>query len=510
MPVPRPLPLSAALATVFAAAIALPAHGQSLIELYDSARGYDATYQGARAQYDASLARAAQAKAGILPSVGLSANASATHQDLSTDSLSATRGFPNQSAGINATQPLYRPANWAVYEQSKRQVDIAQATLTIAEQDLVVRVSQAYFDVLSAQDSLALVRAQKIAVAEQLASAKRNFEVGTSTITDSREAQARYDLVVAQEITAENDLQVRKIALDQLVGRPGANPTPLAAPVVLPTVPADMNTWVQQAEDVHPAITQAKLGLEVAKLEVDKAQAGHKPTLDAQLGYNATNNPQGTSTSTSTGRVNVRAASIGVVFNLPLFAGFATENRVKETLALEEQQRQILESTRRSVSQATRTAYLGLISGAGQVKALEAAEASSQSALDANRLGYQVGVRINIDVLNSQSQLFQTKRDLAVARYNVLVGNLKLRQANGTLTADDLTNVNDTLATNGRASVDSAASPNQPSAATQSPVPVPANPVFVVPPVTTPPFNPQPPTMPVPPPPPVIVVPPSR
>ncbi|MDM0104237.1 TolC family outer membrane protein [Variovorax sp. J22R24] len=511
MPVPRPLPLSAALATVFAAAIALPAHGQSLIELYDSARSYDATYQGARAQYDASLARAAQAKAGILPSVGLSANASATQQELSTDNLTVNRGFPNQSAGINATQPLYRPANWAVYEQSKRQVNIAQATLTIAEQDLVVRVSQAYFDVLSAQDSLALVRAQKIAVAEQLASAKRNFEVGTSTITDSREAQARYDLVVAQEITAENDLQVKKIALDQLVGRPGTNPTPLAAPVVLPpVVPADMNAWVTQAEAVHPAIQQAELGLEVAKLEVDKAQAGHKPTLDAQLGYNATNNPQGTSTSTSTGRVRVNAASIGVVFNLPLFAGFATENRVKETLALEEQQRQILESTRRSVSQATRAAYLGLISGAGQVKALEAAEASSQSALDANRLGYQVGVRINIDVLNSQSQLFQTKRDLAVARYNVLVGNLKLRQANGTLTSDDLTTINNTLATNGRASVASEASPYQPSAATQSPVPVPQNTIPVVPPVVTPPFNPQPPTMPVPPPPPVIVVPPSR
>jgi len=513
MPVPRPLPLSAALATVFAAAIALPAHGQSLIELYDAARGYDATYQGARAQYDANLARAAQAKAGILPAVGLSANATATHQELSTDTLSLTRGIPTQAAGINATQPLYRPANWAVWEQSKRQLGIAEDTLKIAEQDLVVRVSQAYFDVLSSQDSLALVRAQKIGVAEQLASAKRNFEVGTSTITDTREAQARYDLVLAQEIAAENDLQVKKIVLDQLVGRTGTQPIPLAAPVALPAVqPADINAWVTQADDTHPAIDQARLGLEVARLEVEKAQAGHKPTLDAQLGYNVTNNPNGSTTSTTTGKVRVNAASIALVFNMPLFAGFSTENRIKETLALEESSRQTLESTRRSVSQATRSAYLGLISGAGQVKALEAAEASSQSALDANRLGYQVGVRINIDVLNSQAQLFQTKRDLAVARYNVLVGNLKLRQANGTLSADDLQAINDTLAIGGRASVQSEASPTQPSAATQSPVPVP--PAFVpspvpsaipvVPPVITPPFNPQPPAMPVPPPPPVI------
>lgn len=513
MPVPRPLPLSAALATVFAAAIALPAHGQSLIELYDAARGFDATYQGARAQYDANLARAAQAKAGILPAVGLSGNATSTHQELSTDNASLTRGIPTQAAGINATQPLYRPANWAVWEQSKRQLGIAEDTLKIAEQDLVVRVSQAYFDVLSSQDSLALVRAQKIGVAEQLASAKRNFEVGTSTITDTREAQARYDLVLAQEIAAENDLQVKKIVLDQLVGRTGTQPIPLAAPVALPAVqPADINAWVTQADDIHPAIDQARLGLEVAKLEVEKAQAGHKPTLDAQLGYNVTNNPNGSTTSTTTGKVRVNAASIALVFNMPLFAGFATENRVKETLALEENSRQTLEATRRSVSQATRSAYLGLISGAGQVKALEAAEASSQSALDANRLGYQVGVRINIDVLNSQAQLFQTKRDLAVARYNVLVGNLKLRQANGTLSADDLQPINDTLAIGGRASVQSEASPTQPSAATQSPVPVPpaslprpgTSAVPVVPPVITPPFNPQPPAMPVPPPPPVI------
>ena len=513
MPVPRPLPLSAALATVFAAAIALPAHGQSLIELYDAARGFDATYQGARAQYDANLARAAQAKAGILPAVGLSGNATSTKQDLSTDTLSLNRGIPTQAAGINASQPLYRPANWAAWEQSKRQLGIAEDTLKIAEQDLVVRVSQAYFDVLSSQDSLALVRAQKIGVAEQLASAKRNFEVGTSTITDTREAQARYDLVLAQEIAAENDLQVKKIVLDQLVGRTGTQPIPLAAPVALPAVqPADINAWVTQADDTHPAIDQARLGLEVAKLEVEKAQAGHKPTLDAQLGYNVTNNPNGSTTSTTTGKVRVNAASIALVFNMPLFAGFATENRVKETLALEENSRQTLESTRRSVSQATRSAYLGLISGAGQVKALEAAEASSQSALDANRLGYQVGVRINIDVLNSQAQLFQTKRDLAVARYNVLVGNLKLRQANGTLSPGDLQAINDTLAIGGRASVQSEASPTQPSAATQSPVPVP--PAFVpspapsaipvVPPVVTPPFNPQPPAMPVPPPPPVI------
>ncbi len=434
----------------------LPAHGQSLIELYESARGYDATFQAARAQHDAALARAAQSRAGLLPTVGLSAGVAHTRQDISPETASSARGVNTKNVGINATQPLYRPANLASYEQGKRQIDIAHAQLTLAEQDLVVRVAQAYFDVLASQDSLALVRAQKVAVAEQLAFAKRNFQVGTATITDSREAQARYDLVIAQEIAAENDLQVKKIALDQLVGRPGSVPTPLAAPVVLPAlVPNDIEQWVVQADAGHPSILQAQWGLDVAGLEVRKAEAGHRPTVDATLGYNITHNPQ--STTASAERSRIKATSVGVVLNLPLFAGYATENRVKETLALEDQTRSVLEATRRSVSQATRTAFLGQVSGAGQVKALEAAEASSQVALDANRMSYQVGVRINIDVLNAQTQLFQTKRDLAVARYGVLLGNLKLRQANGTLAPEDLLAINATLATNGRTAVDSTA-----------------------------------------------------
>src|SRR5690606_23729705 len=179
-------------------------------------------------------------------------------------------------------------------------------------------------------------------------------------------------------------------------------------------------------------------------LETDKAEAGHKPTLDATASYGLTNNVNGTAASPLDSRP--KSANIGVVFNLPLFAGFATQNRIRETLSLEEKARADLEATRRQVAQAVRTAFFGVQSGQGQVRALEAAEASSQSALEANRLGYQVGVRINIDVLNAQSQLFQTKRDLAAARYNVLLGHLRLRQANGTLQPEDLARLNTLLA----------------------------------------------------------------
>lgn len=412
---------------------------QSLVELYEAARGFDATYLSARSQFDASVARAEQARAGLLPQVGLGAGANWTNRNSSVAALDGTSN--SQNVTLSASQPLYRPANRITNDQGQRSVEVAKAQLQAAEQDLIVRTTQAYFDVLAAEDTLTFVKAQKAAVSEQLAAAKRNFEVGTSTITDSREAQARFDLVTAQEIAAENDLRVKKLALDQLVGKSGTAPKPLVAPVVLPPLtPADPQAWVSQSETLSPNVLQAQKGLEIAQLETQKAEAGHLPTLDLVGQYQIARGPSGISTIPGTVRNN--NATVGVQFNMPLFAGYAIQNRVKETLSLEEKARTDLEAAKRAVAQATRSAYFGVLSGQSQVKALEAAESSSQSALEANQLGYQVGVRINIDVLNAQSQLFQTKRDLAVARYNVLIGGLRLKQASGQLKAEDLQGVN--------------------------------------------------------------------
>lgn len=431
----RPIPLLLALSAVFS----VPVQAQSLVDLYESARVFDAAYQSAKSQYTATLARADQSKAAMLPTVGLALGASATNLDNTI--VTANQGnYNTQSATLSASLPLYRPANQASYEQGKKQVVLAEAQLAVADQELIVRVSQAYFDVLAAMDTLTFVKAQKAAVGEQLAAAKRNFEVGTATITDTREAQARFDLGTAQEIAAENDLRVKKIALDQLVGKTDAQPKSLTQPLALPALlPADVNSWVMSSETGHPGIRQAQVALDVAQLEIDKAQAGHRPTLDLTAGYNITQN-NGSASSAAEYRTN--AATIGLAFNLPLFAGYAIQNRVRETVALGEKARNDLDASKRDIAQRTRSAFFGVLSGQGQVKALEAAEASSQSALEANKVGYQVGVRINIDVLNAQSQLFQTKRDLAKARYDVLVGGLRLRQASGTLKADDLSTVN--------------------------------------------------------------------
>lgn len=432
----RLVPLSLALG----AALSLPAQAQSLLELVESARGYDSAWQSARAQLEAAERRADQARAGLLPSAGLTAGVSRADTEVSRPPIHFNG--TTRSVAVSAAQPLYRPANRITHEQGKLGIDVAQAQLDAATQDLLVRVSQAYFDVLAAQDTLTFVQAQKAAVSEQLAAAKRNFEVGTSTVTDSREAQARFDLVSAQEIAAENDLRVKKLALDQLVGTTGAQPRPLAQPLQLPGVqPDNVAAWVQSSQEQQPGVRQAQLALDVARLETRKAETGHRPTIDLQASYAIQHNPNGTVTAPS---LNTRTnnATVGVALNMPLFAGFAVQNRVKETLALEQKAEADLETVRRTVAQATRSAFFGVQSGIGQVRALEAAEQSSQSALDANKLGYQVGVRINIDVLNAQSQLYQTKRDLAVARYNVLLGQLKLRQAAGTLTLDDVSAVN--------------------------------------------------------------------
>jgi outer membrane protein len=431
-----------ALATALLMALPGLAWSQSLQELYDAARAFDATYLAARANASSAEFRAAQSEALARPSLAATAGASTTQTD---PPGSSAKGTNTLSAGLNGRYPIFNRANAATIDQARKSLVSAQADLDTAEQDLIVRVAQAYFDVLAAQDALATTRANKSATAEQLASAKRNFEVGTATITDTREAQAKFDLGTAQEIAAENDLRTKRLALDTVVGRSDIVPKPLAVPVVLPApVPANPEEWVTVADQQHPSVRRARIGLDVAQLETAKARAGDLPTVDAVAslsGSDARGSLPALSRSTGTTAV----ASLGVQMNWPLYTGGATQNRIKETLALEEKSRNDLEAARRGVAQGTRAAYFGVQSGLAQVKALEAAESSTKLALEATQLGYKVGVRVNLDVLNAQTQLFTTRRDLAKARYDVLLGGLRLRQASGQLKAEDVAAINQLL-----------------------------------------------------------------
>jgi outer membrane protein len=427
------LALSLALALGAAFGAASQARAQSLDELYDAARGYDATYLSARALADSAQYRAAQADALLLPSASLQAGVNHNNID---PSLGGNKASDSTSVAVTGRQPLFNRANGATVGQARKQLELSRFDLETAEQDLIVRVSQAYFDVLGAQDTLATTRASKAAISEQLASAKRNFEVGTATITDTREAQARFDLATAQEIAADNDLRTKRIALDQLVNRSNVEPKQLVVPVLLPAIPgAGVDEWVGRAEVQHPAVQRAQLALDISKLETDKARAGHLPTIDA-VGSISNGYSRGSGFIGAPGTTN--SLSLGVQLNLPLFAGYSIQNKVKETLVLEEKARYDFEASRRGVAQLTRQSFYGVQSGFAQVKALEAAESSSQLALEATQLGYKVGVRVNLDVLNAQTQLFTTRRDLAKARYDVLLGTLKLRQASGELKPADV------------------------------------------------------------------------
>ena len=328
--------------------------------------------------------------------------------------------------------------------QANLQLQVADAQLQAAEQDLMVRLSQAYFDVLASQDSLTFIQAQMKAVSEQLAFAKRNFEVGTATITDTREAQASYDLAMAQEIAAQNDLRVKKMALDQLVGKANVEPKSVSLTAVSKgPVPERVEDWVALSEQNNPNVKQSRISSDVAKFETQKAQSALKPTVDLQLSYSLTNNTNGNISSSIDSRYGV--ATGAVVVSYPLFNGNALSNRVRETMALTQKAESDVDAITRTVAQSTRSAFYGVVSGVSQVKALQAAEDSGQVALDANKLGYSVGVRININVLDAQSKLFDTKAKLAKARYEVLMGHLKLRQLSGVLQLEDLQNINSLL-----------------------------------------------------------------
>jgi outer membrane protein len=422
---------------ISSALFSLNAQAADLLQVYQQALANDATYASARAALSAGQERTTQGRALLLPTI------SASGQHLKNDGeISQNKaGFVdkdnyNGQVQLQLTQPLFRWANWESYQQGKLSTAAAEAVFAQAQQDVILRVSQAYFDVLTAQDNLTATQAQKAATTEQLASAKRNFEVGTQTITDTHEAQAAYDLVVAQEFAAQNDLEVKRTALQQIIGQAPGALAPLRTGVTIASPqPATLEPWVSAAEEQNYGVTGAKLNVEIAKREISKQRAGHMPTLDL-----IANSTRQTATNPN-GFINKNNA-IGVSWNVPIFNGFAVTSKVRESIALEDKARNDLEASRRQAAQTARQAFLGVNSGLAQVKALEAAEVSSKSALESNKLGYQVGVRINIDVLNAQRQLYTTQKDLSKARYDTIMNGLRLKSAAGSLKEEDLAPIN--------------------------------------------------------------------
>ena len=428
------------------------ARADDLVQVYREAQQNDPVLASARATWTATQERVPQARAGLLPTVNGtgSANVNAQRTEVqTTPTVAGSEVFLNYGATISASQPLFRLQNVAVFKEAGQQVVQADYVLASAQQDLILRVAQAYFDVLLAQFTVELSESQKAAVSEQLAQAKRNFEVGVSTITDTNEAQARYDTIQAQEIAARNDLDNKMTALRVIIGHapgelkrlgPGFEPA-------LPE-PNDPEYWAGRALNENYAVRIARANLAIATLEVERARAAHYPTVDAvaSVGLNGATGGVSSGGVASNADVRGRNAILGLQVAVPIYQGGAVESRVREAIAQEDRSRQDLETNRRNALFLAQTGFSGVTSAAASIKAFEQALVSAQSAYESNRLGLEVGVRTTLDVLNVQQTVFQTRRDLAQAYFNYLVGLLRLKAAVGALTDADLEDVNRRLA----------------------------------------------------------------
>lgn len=432
----------ALLGMTVAATLAGPVRASDLLEVYNQAKGYDAQFAAAKAALEAGKEKGPQGLAGLLPNVAGSANTFWNRAEITQTNDLFT--FNSNGWTVQLTQPIFRWQNWEAYKQGELQVVQAEATFGAAGQDLVVRVAQAYFDVLQAGDNLEFVKANKTAIAEQLAQAKRNFEVGTATITDTNEAQARFDLAAAQEIAAVNDLEVKQRALQLLIGDVPATLTPLRSTLQIDSpAPNNMDEWVARAQDENFQVRAQQAAVEIAKREIERQRAGHYPTVD--LVGNVSNNTN-QNLAILAPRRTVDQTQIGVQIALPIFSGGSVLSRTREASALYDKSRSDLDNVRRSAILDARRSFLNVSNGLAQVKALEQALVSSETSLQSNRVGYEVGVRINLDVLNAVQQVFSTKRDLAKARYDTIINGFRLKQAAGNLTEDDIQRANALLA----------------------------------------------------------------
>jgi len=426
-----------------------PLFAADLLQTYREARANDPVYASARAARDAGRENLPQGLAQLLPQIGASAGTQMNYIGISFRGMlpPSSRDGNTNGYGVTLTQPLFNWQALMAYKEAGFKVAEAEAVFGQAAQDLILRVAQAYFDVLASQDSLAFIQAQKTAISEQLAQAKRNFEVGTATITDTHEAQARFDLAVSQGIAAQSDLEIKKRALQQIIGKFPDRLTPLRRSIQLsPPQPNAMEQWVTSAEEQNFTVRVAQDTLAIASREIERSRAGHYPTLN-MVGSFAKNSASIFTSGPANYATDSIDRSIGLQLSIPLYAGGGINSLVRQAIANQEKARHDLENARRSAALAARQAYLGVTNGIAQVNALQAALVSSQSALDSNELGYKVGVRIEIDVLNAQQQLFSTMRDLAQARYNTLVNGLRLKAAAGTLTEEDVEVVNRLLST---------------------------------------------------------------
>lgn len=426
----RPLRLALVMALAGASSLVQAA---TLGEILDLARRSDPVYAAAVAAEAAGREKQVQGRAGLLPAVNLAGNIR-QNQDQGPSS-DGTRSYRSGAVALTLNQPLFRRAQVVASEQGELQAALAQLQLKAAEQDLLMRVARGYFEVLQTQDVLQSLVAQKDAFAQQLAQARRSFEVGVASITDVSEAQARHDLTVAQEITARNELELKRRALERLIDRelPPLALLDDAATLELMTSRA-MADLVDRAPQQATQVSIAQALADIAQRELARQDSGHLPTADLVASVGETRNAN----YGSLGANSVRQASVGIEVALPLYQGGVVSSRVREAAANLERARQDLENARRQARQEARQAMLGALNGSALQKAQREALASSETQARATRRGLEVGMRTCVDVLNAEQQVHATRRDLLAARYQTVLASLQLKAAAGVLGEADV------------------------------------------------------------------------
>jgi outer membrane protein len=419
---------------------------QSLLDVYHQALANDPTLASALSSNKAAQELIEQGKALYRPTVNFNADASTSStriRYIDSDLQSANSKFENFKAGVEARQPIYRKQNLVQMEQSLTQVSLADKQYHLSQQTLILRTTQAYFDVLLAQDKIDLIDAQKIAILSQLEQANATFEVGTATVTDVNEAQARYDLILAQEIAALNEYEIAKRVVQAITGE---NPNRLAkvkSDIKVTALAQTLQDWQEVGSQNNLNIQIQQDAFKLAGQEVERANAGHLPTLDGVASY--TYSYANGSPSVFSAGNELKNGTIGLQLEIPIYAGGAISSRARQAVLNKQKAQDDIDIARRQTDLDTQRAYFNLSSSIAQVKALDQALISSKSQLDSTKLGYEVGVRTSVDVLNAQQQFFSAKRDLLQARYSYLVNIIRLKAASGLVAEVDLQDINQQL-----------------------------------------------------------------
>ncbi len=420
-----------------------PVQAEDLIDVYRKAQGRDTVLEAARYAAEAAQEKLPQALSGLLPVVSISSN---TNRQAGATSFSAAPYVERQARNVGTTlqliQPILRATNWLAYEQADAQVRQAMAQFFQVQQELMLRVSQGYFDVLVARESVAVSSSQIKAVEQQLDLAKRSFQVGTATITDVHEAKSRFDLARAQRINAVNDLEVKTAELERIVGESPSSFSVLRKNVDLPAPqPEQLEVWLDNAKNQHPLVRIQEAARDVAQKEISKNAAAHLPTLDFTAS-NGSSFASGSISSPADIATRSRMQQLGLQLSIPLYSGGGMNSKVREAVASLGKAESELDGARRQAAALARQAYAGITNGQAQTEALISAVASSQSSVAANKIGYKIGTRINIDVLNAEQQLYAAQRDLAKSRVDTLMSGLRLKATTGSLQEADLQAVN--------------------------------------------------------------------